>query len=104
MIKENYIRLIKIANRSGYLEKEINNFISTYDGTNEREFKALILALIAMFTSRERLLIESETLQKLKEVEKDLENGQKELRKEYKAVQSGTLMQNHAIPSGPSEE
>ena len=104
-IKAGYIELIKKFSPDEFFMKDIFNFINTYDGTNETEFKKLILALMATFSSYAELKIHANTLMELKELDANFINVREELREDYKAALDGKVRaSNYPLPFGPSDE
>jgi hypothetical protein len=97
--KLEYINLLKDTSSNDPLLNDVISFIDSYDGTNEIDFKKLILSLVSFFIIHGDLKIDSETLSKLTELDAQFEISAEELRKDYKAAQNGDIRSNYPVPN-----
>ena len=87
--KASYIKLIKKAYVQNTYAKEICDFIDTYDGTNEDEFRMLVFTLVLIFIEREKAALNAQTLFEMEAVQKRLTNDTEALRFRYETTQNG---------------
>lgn len=97
--KTSYIELLNKSNKHNLFKHEISDFISTYDGTNEYEFMALILSLDGIFRSYTLAKIGDDAYNELKDLDEEFDLLTKDLRKEYKYIYKGIMPANMPMPS-----
>jgi|GEM_PF-1351285 len=98
-IKDTYIELLKKSNPSDLFMEEISEFINTYDGTNELEFKKIILALVGIFSSHTDYSMDSDTLIKLEKLDNEFDIVAESLRKDYKNIMNNKMRSNYPVPA-----
>ena len=96
-IKEKYINLIEKINENKIFEKEIKDFINTYDGTNELAFRKFILIFISILSSYNYLKINSDSYDELKKLDAELESSLDYYKDLHESVSSGNIPSNISV-------
>jgi hypothetical protein len=97
MNKEEIVNIINNINVEGPYKKAIVDFINTYDGTNEKEFGALVRMLVDLLHDNIEFGIKAEAYEAIKANHEILNKNIENLKKEYSNIQNGKIENNMPI-------
>jgi hypothetical protein len=98
-MKEDYINLLKKVDKSGKYLELINPFIETYDGTNEREFKGMMIALVGILIKLNEYETSQEFGTKIEDVIGEYKGALSVIKQDFELIQAGENPTEHAVMS-----
>ena len=86
------------------IEKSLNNFIDSYDGTNEDDFHTLMFKLLEHFGEYEDLKIVKEGFDKICVAQSKAKQQIKDVTRQFKKLEGGDALKTPSVVVGVSEE
>lgn len=103
--KNDYIKMVNDAYPQEHVFKDIFiDFIKTYDGTNEGDFKKLLLGTVVFLMERSELEIYGESLSDILDNEKNYDTQLAHLKEDYELLKKGIIPSQPPVPSSEEDD